>query len=147
MLAPRPTSMIMGESSGSLIFAVPYRRTSTHNSMKEKPNANSSVHMNEHRKSSGPLMAAPQLHRTQPALHCRLIHKPRVIPHAALNEAETERRHSRWKTTHSVTSPFHFHFHRGTMPVSCGVSVSGVRRNTESCCRQLVAERQPAKGS
>ena len=87
----------MGDSSGSLIFAVPTGRTSSHNSMMMmKQNANSSIHVHEHGKVVWFVIDdAPDSSNINPAFDRGLIHKPRVIPHAALNETQTEREHSR----------------------------------------------------
>ena len=114
--------MIMGSPSGSLILALHHRRTSTHDSIAMKRNANSSIHVNEHGIAVRFVIDhAADSSNINPAFDRRLIHKPRVIPHAALNEAQTEREHSRRKTAHSVTSHFHFQFLRDTMPAFCGI--------------------------
>ena len=64
--------------------------------MMMKQNANSSIHVHEHGKVVWFVIDdAPDSSNINPAFDRGLIHKPRVIPHAALNETQTEREHSR----------------------------------------------------
>ena len=59
----------------------------THNSIEMKQNANSSIHTNEHGKIvwfvNDHAADSPNIN---PSFNRRLIHKPRVIPLAALNQ-------------------------------------------------------------
>ncbi len=129
--------MIMGESLGSLILAIQHSRTSTHNSIAMKQNANSSIHANEH----GKVVWSVNDHAADSstfnrAFDRRLIQKQNFDPRAE-------------KLLIRSLHPFTFKFIAAQCPclaVSRSVSPC-VRRTTDSCCRQLVVERQPAKGS
>ena len=138
--------MIMGSLSGSLILALHHSRTSTHNSIAIKRNAHSSIHANEHGKAIWFVIDhAADSSNINPAFDRGLIHKSRVIPHAVLNETQTEREHSRRKLLIRSLHTFTFRSVSAQCPcLAASRSASAlVRHLIGSCCQQWVAERQP----